>query len=149
MTMSDQTIDRHASYDKRKLFLLSVLALTTAGMTFSIRGATIAAMQAHFFERSDPAHAAALITGAAGAAFIGGAISVFIGSPLCDYLGMGRLLLLASLCHIAGTLAIIFAPVGPSAYTVLWLGMVTAGLAGGLVEAVINPLIPTIYPADK
>jgi hypothetical protein len=89
------------------------------------------------------------MTGAIGAAFFGGALSIFIGSPLCDYLGMGRLLLLASLCHIVGTLSIIFAPVGPSAYTFLWLGMVTAGLAGGLVEAVINPLIATIYPDDK
>src|SRR2546423_4545172 len=62
---------------------------------------------------------------------------------------MGRLLLLASLCHIAGTLAIIFAPAGTSANTILWIGMVTGGLAGGLVEAVINPLIATIHPEDK
>src|SRR5205823_3687021 len=114
-----------------------------------IRGATLSSMQTHFFETSDPAHAAGLITAAVGAAFVGGALSVFIGSPLCDILGMGRLLLLASLCHIGGTLAIIFAPVGASAYAILSVGMVTAGIAGGLVEAVINPLVATIHPEDK
>lgn len=142
-------MDRHAGYDRNKLFILSVIALLTAGMAFSIRTATLSAMQDHFFGVSNATHAAELITKAVGAAFIGGAISVFIGSPLCDYLGMGRLLFLASLCHIAGTVSILVVPVGPYAYTVLWIGMVTVGLAGGLVEAVINPLIATIYPADK
>src|SRR5215813_1822761 len=104
--MSIDNVDRHADYDTRKLFLLSVIALATSGMVFSIRGATIAAMQKHFFETLDPTHAAGLITGAAAAAFIGGAFAVFIGSPLTDVLGMGRLLLLGSLCHIVGTLAI-------------------------------------------
>jgi len=147
--MADQGVDRHADYDKQKLFILSVVALTTSGMVFSIRGATLAAMQTHFFEKSNPAHAAFLITTVLGAAFIGGALSVFIGSPLCDYLGMGRLLLLAAFCHIASTLVIILAPAGTSAFVILWIGMVTGGLAGGLVEAVINPLIATIFPDDK
>jgi MFS family permease len=149
LSVSEQATDRHAGYDTSKLFILSVLALTTAGMTFSIRGASVTAMQAHFFDVSNAATAGALITGAMSAAFIGGAAATFIGSPLCDSLGMGRLLLLASLCHIGGTLGIIFAPVGTSAYTIHWIGMVTAGLAGGQVEAVINPLIATIYPEDK
>ncbi len=31
----------------------------------------------------------------------------------------------------------------------LWFGMLTVGLAHGLVEAVINPLVATLYPDDK
>ena len=49
------SVDKHAAYDKKKLMLLSVIALATAGMAFSIRGATLASMQAHFFDVSDQA----------------------------------------------------------------------------------------------
>src|SRR5437667_7674587 len=115
--MSAVVQERHAGYDTKKLFILSVIALATAGMAMGIRTATLASMQTHFFDFTDPKHAGELITRCVGAAFIGGAISVFIGSPLCDLLGMGRLLLLASLCHIAGTVGILVTPVGPTAFS--------------------------------
>ena len=74
-----------------------------------------------------------------------------VASPLCDILGMGRLLAIACVLHILGTVVTIFAPRGSldAAYWVLWLGMLTVGLAHGIVEAVINPLIATLYPDDK
>ena len=39
--------DRHAEYNKPKLFLVSVLALATAGIGFSIRGDTLIAQTIH------------------------------------------------------------------------------------------------------
>lgn len=65
---------------------------------------------------------------------------------------MGRLLALACILHIGGTLLTIFtspeASIG-TIYWMLWFGMLTVGLAHGLVEAVINPLVATLYPDDK
>ena len=139
-------------YNKGKLFLLSVVALTTSGMVFSIRTNILEALQKTFFDQLDPFHAAQMVGAVAGVAFLGFAISVFLSSPLCDYLGMGRLLGLASLLHIGGTLVIVFAqPLSERfvAFWVLWFGMLVVGLAHGLVEAVINPLVATLYPDDK
>lgn len=139
-------------YNRTKLFVLSVVSLVTAGMVFSLRAYVLGDLQRVFFDAKDPAHAAGLVTAVAGVAFLGFAISVLISSPLCDYLGMGRLLSLACLFHIGGNLIIIFANPASSlntSYWVLWFGMLTVGLAHGLVEAVVNPLIATLYPEDK
>lgn len=139
-------------YNRTKLFVLSVISLVTAGMVFSLRGYVLGDLQRVFFDAKDPIHAAELVTGIAGVAFLGFAISVLISSPLCDYLGMGRLLSLACILHIAGNLVIIFANPASSLETCRWVlffGMLSVGLAHGLVEAVINPLIATLYPEDK
>ena len=77
----------------------------------------------------------------AGAAFWGFGLSIFIGGPLCDVLGMGTIMRLAAAGHIGGTLLTIFAPNFP----VLFLATVIIGIANGLVEAAINPLVATIY----
>lgn len=141
-----------ASYEKGKLFVLSVIALVTAGMVFSIRAEIIPELKNTFFMPTNAAHAAELIGSVAGVAFLAFAVSIFIGSPLCDYLGMGRLMALSCLLFIVGSLTTIFAAQLSSTlpvYWVLWFGMATVGLAHGLVEAVINPLVATLYPDDK
>ena len=146
------TADRHAEYDKPKLFLLSVIALATAGMAFGIRGDIGGALQGHFFDPIDPANSARLIGEVVGILFLGFAFAIAIGSSLLDFLGMGRLLGVSSLCFTAGTLIVLFAdhlkgniPV----YWVLWTGMLLTGVGQGLVETVINPLAATLYPDDK
>ncbi len=147
--MNAPTSDNHASYDKTKLFILSVIALVTAGMAFSIRGGITNDLQKVFFDPIDPQNAAARVTAVTGAAFLGFAISVLIGSPLCDVLGMGKLLGLACALFVAGVGGTLLTPAGESAQTMLWASMFGMGLAHGLVEAVINPLAATLYPEDK
>jgi hypothetical protein len=137
------------SVNKSRLFLLSVIALATTGMMFSIRGGVAAELQRTFFDPIDPVNAAALVTKVIGFEFLGFAVSVLFGSPLCDTLGMGRLLQLSALLFLGGTVATVLAPVTMSAQMVLSLSMLSVGLARGLVEAVINPLIATIYADDK
>lgn len=146
------TVDRHADYNKPKLFVLSVIALATAGMAFGIRGDIGGALQGHFFDPIDPANSARLIGEVVGILFLGFAFAIAIGSPLLDFFGMGRLLGVSSLCFTGGTLIVLFAdqlkgniPV----YWVLWIGMLLTGIGQGLVETVINPLAATLYPDDK
>src|SRR3989449_5082130 len=142
----------HAGYNKTKLFILSVVALATAGIGFSIRGDLSGALQSHFFDPIDKLHSAEMTASVLGIVFMGFAVAIAIGSPLLDYLGMGRLLGLSSLCFVAGNLVVIFAdsltgvlPV----FWVVWIGMAIIGVAQGLVETVINPLAATLYPDDK
>src|SRR5438067_6959317 len=99
--------DRHAGYNKPKLFLLSVIALATAGIGFSIRGDIGDALRV-FFDPIDRLHSAEMTASVLGIVFMGHALTIAIGSPLLDYLGMGRLLGLSSVCFILGNLIVVF-----------------------------------------
>ncbi len=151
-TIRPAPVDRHAAFDKRKLFILSVIALVTAGVSFGIRGSIASDLQTTFFDPIDRLRSAEMIGAVLGVAFLGMAFTIAIGSPLLDYLGMGRLLTLSSLCFITGTLVVIFAgsiATGAGVYNVIWGGMVVTGIGWGLVETVINPLATTLYPEEK
>src|SRR5437773_6049094 len=142
----------HGGYNKTKLFVLSVVALATAGIGFSIRGDLGGALQSHFFDPIDKLHSAEMTASVLGIVFMGFAVAIAIGSPLLDYLGMGRLLGLSSLCFVAGNLVVIFADSLTGAlpvFWVVWIGMLLIGVGQGLVETVINPLAATLYPDDK
>jgi MFS family permease len=147
--MSEQTIDRHASYDKQKLFLLSCMALAATGIAFGIRSFINPALQKAFFDPFHAANATELVGGATASVALGFALSIFIGSPLCDVLGMGRMLGIFALLFTVGTLGVILAPPSANVYTIIWSSFFIVGLGQGMVEAVINPLIATLYPDDK
>src|SRR5882724_9349901 len=96
-------------YDKAKLFIVSVLALVTAGVSAGIRSAIASDFQSTFFDPIDKARSAEMTGTALGVAFLGFAFTIMFGSPMLDYLGMGRLLTLSSFCFMAGTSVVIFA----------------------------------------
>jgi MFS family permease len=138
------------NYNKPRLFLVSVLALVTAGIHFAIRASVAGAIQAAYFDPIDKMKSAEMIGNVLGRAALGFAVTIPIGSLLLDYLGMGRLLALSSLCFIAGTLAVIHAPsLGGDVYGTVGLSMIVIGIGWGLVETVINPLTTTLYPEEK
>jgi len=58
---------------------------------------------------------------------------------------MGTLLRLAAAGHIGGAIATVAAP----NFAVLFAATLVIGIANGLVEAAINPLIATLYSGDK
>jgi MFS family permease len=129
------TADRNA----RRLFIASCVALVATAMTFAIRGDIMGDFEREFgLSKPD-------VGWIAGAAFWGFGLSILLGGPLCDLLGMGTLLRLAAAGHIVGTLATIAAP----NFGILFAATLTVGIANGLVEAAINPLVATIYSTDK
>ncbi len=145
-------VDRHAGYNKPKLFLLSVVALATAGIGFSIRGDIGSALQGHFFDPIDRLHSTEMTGSVLGIVFMGFAVAIAVGSPLLDFFGMGRLLGVSSICFVMGNLIVLFADhlhVGLPIFWVIWTGMLLIGVGQGLVETVINPLAATLYPDDK
>jgi fucose permease len=150
--MTSATADPHAQYDKGKLFVLSVIALVTAGVSFSLRSSVAEALRTTFFDPLDKLHSAEMIGAALGIAFLGFAFTIAVASPILDNLGIGRVLQASSLCFIFGTLIVVFAadlqgPLG--IYRTIWLGMLLSGVGWGLVETAINPLATTLYPEDK
>jgi len=139
VTVDVEAVPQPAAIHPRRLFVASCVALAATAACFSLRGDVMPAWARHFSITQEQ-------VGAIGsAAFLGFALSVGIGSPLCDVLGMRRLLFLAFAGHTLGTGLTIVAP----SYAVLLGASFLIGLANGLTEAVINPLIATLYPDRK
>ena len=139
-------------YPKTRLFLVSSLALTMAGIGASLRANTATDLQRIFFDPIDKAHSAEMIASVLGLPFLGFAVTIAIGSPLLDYIGMSVLLPLSGVCFTIGALIMLFAgqlSTGAGVYTVIWFGALVTGIGWGLVETVINPLIATLYPDEK
>lgn len=133
--------------NQRRLFIASCLSLVVTAMIFALRGNVEDLVLADpavkgFF---NPADLRADYGWLSTMAFFGFAASILVTSPMIDALGMRNLLYLAFALHIVGVLGFIVAP----SYTVMSLTMLMAGFGNGLIEAVINPLIATIYPEEK
>jgi fucose permease len=141
-------VDRHAGYNKSRLFIVSLLALFMAGVGASLRSNVASDLQRIFFDPIDKAHSAEMIGSVLGVPFLGYAFTIAIGSPLLDAIGMGILLPMSGVLFIIGTLIILFAG-GPHVYNVMWAGAVVTGIGWGLVETVVNPLTTTLYPDEK
>ncbi|MBK8975077.1 MAG: MFS transporter [Planctomycetes bacterium] len=124
---------------RARLFLASCIALIATAMSFAVRGDIMGALGTDF--RLDKEQLGWI----GGTAFWGFTVSIVVGGPLCDWLGMRLLLRLAFVGHLAGTLITIFA----GGFWALFGGTLAIGLANGLVEAACNPLIATVYPDQK
>jgi MFS family permease len=125
--------------NERRLFLASCVALIATAMSFAIRGDIMGDLEVIFgLSKTE-------VGWIAGAAFWGFGLAIFFGGPLCDILGMGNLMRLAAVGHIGGVLLTIIAPNFASLFT----ATVVIGIANGLVEAAINPLVATIFPTNK
>jgi hypothetical protein len=87
-----QAVGRHYGYKKARLFSVSSLALAMAGINASLRANTAADLQRIFLDPIDKVHSAEMIAAILGLPFLGYAVTIAIGSPLLDYIGMGLLL---------------------------------------------------------
>jgi MFS family permease len=73
------------------------------------------------------------------------AISIILFSLIIDKIGYGRAMVFAFVCHVASAVLTITA----TGYWSLWIAMFIVALANGAVEAVINPVVATLYPKEK
>ena len=121
------------------LFYASCIALIVTAMSFAIRGDTIGQMSQHFRLSNEQ------LGWIAATSAWGFTLSMVIGGPLCDVLGMGRMLVIAVVGHAIGILGTIFAP----EFWTLFAATLIFGIANGFVEAACNPLIATLYPEEK
>jgi len=122
-----------------KLFLASRIALIATGMTFAFRAALEGIWGTEFILTKEQ------VGWIFAPAFWGFTLAMIFGGPLCDVLGMKRLLGLAFLGHIAGIITYLVAKDA----TTLFIGTVFIGVGNGLVEAACNPLVVTLYPENK
>lgn len=124
---------------RQRLFIASCIALIATAMTFAIRGDIMGPWNEQFKLTKEQ------VGWIAGAGFGGFTLSIFIGGPLCDLLGLGTIMCLAFLGHLSGIVLTLLAP----GFGMLYAGTLAMGIGNGLVEAAINPLVATVYSDRK
>jgi MFS family permease len=138
--------------NKRALFVTSCVSLVTTSMSFAIRGDVAGAMTTAFHVTNEQF---GLVLSPAFWAF---AVAIVAGGALVDWVGMRTLHVLSALGYVIGVLLILLAPLpaGPvlslfdnTGTVMLYAGFLVMGLSQGLVEAIINPLIVTLYSGEK
>ena len=81
------------------------------------------------------------------------AISIVLFSLIIDRIGYGRAMAFAFVCHVAYMAIVIAAPFlvskGFSGYWILYTGSFVGALGNGTVEAVINPVVATMFYKNK
>ncbi len=122
-----------------RLFAASRVALVVTAMSFALRGAAMGPWATAFDLSKEQ------LGWIAGTAFWGFTVAMIIGGPLCDVLGLGRIVAVAFVGHLAAILLTVFA----WDFWSLYFGTLLFGIANGSVEAACNPLIATLYPTDK
>ena len=122
-----------------RLFAASRVALVVTAMSFALRGAAMGPWAATFNRSKEQ------IGWIDNTAFWGFTLAMVIGGPLCDVLGLGRIVAVAFVGHLAAILLTVLA----WNFWSLYLGTLLFGIANGSVEAACNPLIATLYPTDK
>ena len=125
--------------DAKRLFLASRVALVVTAMSFALRAGAVGPWAAQFQLSHEQV---GLVNGTA---FWGFTLAMLFGGPLCDALGLGRIMAFAFVGHLAGIVLTIFA----WKFWSLYCGTLIFGIANGSVEAACNPLITTLFPNDK
>jgi fucose permease len=127
------------SIDRNKLFVAARIALIVTAMTFAFRAALEGVWGKEFNLTKEQ------IGWIFSPAFWGFTLAMIFGGPLCDVIGMKRLIGLAFLGHLLG---IILYFLSKNA-TMLFVGTLCMGIGNGMVEAACNPLTVTLYPDNK
>lgn len=125
--------------NRRSLFLASRIALVTTAITFAYRAALEGTWGTEFELTKEQ------IGWIFSPAFWGFTLAMIFGGPLCDFLGMKKLVGLAFIGHISGIILYLVAKDA----TMLFIGTVCIGVGNGMVEAACNPLVVTLYPDNK
>lgn len=125
--------------NRNQLFLASCIALITTAMTFAFRAALEGVWGTEYNLSKEQ------VGWVFSPAFWGFTLAMIFGGPLCDIIGMKRLVGLAFIGHVAGVIIYLIAKDA----TMLFIGTLCIGIGNGMVEAACNPLVVSLYPNDK
>src|ERR1700730_13089736 len=128
-----------SNLQRKQLFFASRIALIFTAMTFAFRASLEGVWGPTFNLNKEQ------LGWIFGPAFWGFTLAMIVGGPLCDVLGMKRLLVFAFIGHIAGVVVYLVAKDA----TMLFVGTVCIGIGNGMVKAACNPLTVTLFPQNK
>lgn len=123
----------------RRLFLGCFFALVATAFGFAVRSAVLVDWEAQFGLSEEQK---GVINGAGLYPF---AISIILFSLIVDKIGYGTAMVMGFIGHVASVLLTIFAP----NYETLYFATFVYALSNGAIEAVINPVVATMYKDNK
>lgn len=122
-----------------RLFVASIIAIATTSFGFIVRAFLITEWGVTF-NLSDTQ-----IGALQGAGLFPFALSIIIFSLIIDRIGYGRAMTVAWIGHVVSAVITMTA----TSYTQLYVGTLIFALANGVVEAVTNPVVATMFAKDK
>ncbi len=134
----------------KRLLWAGFMAILAAGVGFSVRGASVLEewSQAFGFTQTE-------LGGITGGGLVGFGVIIILSSFIAEKVGYGSLLIFAFIIHFLSavvTLAApaVFAAAGKDAtFWCLFIGMFMFAIGNGVCEAVVNPLVATLFPNNK
>ena len=146
--MSDGKTEVVAANAQRLLWA-GFMAILAAGVGFSVRGGILGQWAEKFgFTMTE----LGTITGGG---LTGAGIIILAGSFIADKVGYGRLMALAFLAHFVSAIITLAAGSAfqfggkPAAFYCLYFGMFLFAVGNGICEAVVNPLVASLFPSNK
>lgn len=135
--------------NRSQLLWASFLALVAAGIGFSVRAGILGDWSGQFgFTMTELGQ----ITGGG---LVGFGMVILLASVFVDWIGYKAMMMIAFVLHLISALMTlaatpVYAAAGENAtYWLLFLAMFMFAIGNGLCEAVINPLVATLYPKQK
>jgi len=133
-----------------RLLWAGFMAILAAGVGFSVRGASVLGewSKAFGFTQTE-------LGGITGGGLVGFGVIIILSSFIAEKIGYGKLMSFAFFTHFLSaviTLAApaVFAASGKDAtYWCLFIGMFMFAVGNGVCEAVVNPLVATLFPNNK
>jgi MFS family permease len=138
-----------ATSNAHRLLWAGFMAILASGVGFSIRAGILGQWAEQYgFTQTE-------LGAITGGGLTGFGIIILLSALIADKIGYGRLMVTAFAMHLASaalTLATgaAFAAGGkPAAFQCLFWGMFLFAIGNGIAEAVVNPLVATLFPNDK
>lgn len=133
-----------------RLLWAGFMAILAAGVGFSVRGASVLEewSKAFGFTQTE-------LGGITGGGLVGFGVIIIISSFLAEKIGFARLLIFAFAVHFLSAVVTLAAPFAFSTggkdltFWCLFVGMFMFAIGNGVCEAVVNPLVATLFPNNK
>ena len=132
-----------------RLLWAGFMAIMASGVGFSIRAGILGQWAEQYgFTQTE-------LGAITGGGLTGFGIIILISALIADKIGYGKLMVTAFAMHIASALltlatGAVFASGGkPAAFQCLFWGMFLFAVANGIAEAVVNPLVATLFPTQR
>jgi len=134
----------------QRLLWAGFMAILAAGVGFSVRAAILGQWAERYnFTNTELGE----ITGGG---LLGAGLIILAGAFIADKVGYGKLMLLAFLAHFLSAVItlstdFVYNSAGGkgAAYWCLYVGMFLFAIGNGICEAVVNPLVATLFPKNK
>lgn len=132
-----------------RLLWAGFMAILAAGVGFSIRAGILGQWARQYgFTQTE-------LGAITGGGLTGFGIVILLSALIADWIGYGKLMISAFVMHLLSAVLTLSAGAAyasggkPAAFFCLFWGMFLFAVGNGIAEAVVNPLVATLFPRDK